>query len=170
MNWYQRYCRLMSTIEGSVLAIGLAVMLGITFCNIVGRKFLSTSWAFTEEVTCALFLLVTLVGAAMAARRGAHLGLSIVTDLLPKTYQMAIRMFVAAAGLLFSWLMVTNGIEMVMGEIATNMRTPALGWPEWWFGAFVPVGGLFMGLEFINFAIKSLYPEFSSEQIGGQKS
>lgn len=157
-------------IEGSVLAVGLAVMLAITFCNIVGRKFLSTSWAFTEEVTCALFLLVTLVGAAMAARHGAHLGLSVVTDLLPARCQKPIRLFVAATGLLFSWLMVTNGIEMVLGEITTNMRTPALGWPEWWFGAFVPVGSLFMGLEFINYAINSLCPEVAKEKDGGKNS
>ena len=30
-----------------------------------------------------------------------------------------------------------------------------MGWPEWIFGLFVPVGGIFMAIEFIQFGINA---------------
>ena len=152
MKFVQVYFKLLNYIEYTILVLGLAAMLSITFANIIGRKLLDASWSFTEEVTCALFLLVTLVGAAAAARRGAHLGLSIVTDLLPKNMQKAVIVFGCLVSVTFSILLAVFGVEMVLGEIEYNMRTASLGWPEWWFGMFVPVGGVLMALEFLNCA------------------
>ncbi|MGL4208635.1 MAG: TRAP transporter small permease [Candidatus Adiutrix sp.] len=160
---YQTYLRVLAIIENTIMAAGLAVMLTITFANIIGRKFLNTSWAFTEEITSSLFLLVTLVGAAAAARRGCHLGLSLLTDLLPPKAQKASIIFSGLAGITLSVMLVIFGFEMVLGEIAIDMRTAALGWPEWWFGMFVPIGGALMGLEFLNFTIMSIFKKTPKE-------
>ena len=45
--------------------LGLFIMLVIAFGNVVSRYLLPTSWAFTEELTCGLFILVSLLGAAL---------------------------------------------------------------------------------------------------------
>lgn len=156
MNSYKVSLRILDLIENSIMIAGLATMLAITFANIIGRKFLDASWAFTEEITCSLFLLVTLVGAAAAARRGAHLGLSLLTDLLPLKAQHVVVLLTGIAGITLSVLLVIFGVDMVLGEMETDMRTAALGWPEWWFGAFVPIGGFLMGIEFLNFSILAI--------------
>ena len=56
-------------------------------------------------------------------------------------------------GLLFCVLLVVYGLDMVKSEMAMNMRTAALGWPEWVFGLFIPAGAFLMGLEFINYIV-----------------
>ena len=46
---------------------------------------------FVEELTCVGLMVLSILGAATASKRGAHLGLSVLTDLLPKTAQSVIR-------------------------------------------------------------------------------
>ena len=42
---------------------------------------------------------------------------------------------------------------MAYDEFLSKQTTSALGWPEWIFGSFVPIGALLLGLEFLNYAI-----------------
>ena len=164
MNFFKGYLRVLSLLEKTILVAGFATMLTITFMNIVDRKTgtdisLGLNWSTYEELTCALFLLVTLVGAAMASRHGLHLGLSLITDLFPKAGQKAVCVLGGVAGMIFSLMLVNFGHDMVLGEIAMNMKTAALGWPEWIFGSFVPIGGAFLALEFANYIIFSFTRE-----------
>ena len=157
MKAYKAYLKFLTIIENVIIVTGFSTMLLVTFLTIVDRKVKIAAIAFStyEELTCAFFLLVTLVGAAIAARKGMHLGLSVVTDLLPSNLQKATNVFAGICGITFSCMLIVYGAQMVQSEMAMNMRTAALGWPEWVFGSFVPIGGAFMTLEFINFIIYS---------------
>ena len=121
--------------------LGLFIMLVIAFGNVVSRYLLPTSWAFTEELTCGLFILVSLLGAALGVKDGKAMGISIVTDLLPARCQKYITIIQGLFTGIFGFLLLYYGIEMVQSELRLNMRTAALGWPEAIFGSFVPVGG-----------------------------
>jgi TRAP-type C4-dicarboxylate transport system permease small subunit len=44
---------------------------------------------------------------------------------------------------------------MVQGEINMGITTPSLGWPEWWFGSFVPLGGVFILIRFTQWTINA---------------
>ncbi|MDL2258998.1 TRAP transporter small permease [Eubacteriales bacterium OttesenSCG-928-K08] len=149
----KRYLKILDFIENVIMATSMIVMLGITFINVIIRKFTTTSFAFTEEVVTSLFILLTLVSAAAVARRGGHIGLSALTDMLPKKIQKFVALLSAAVSVFFSALLVYYGYLMALGEFKQGMLTAALQWPEWIFGSFVPIGGLFMALEFINYAI-----------------
>ena len=48
----------------------LLVMLVVAFGNVLSRYVLPVSWAFTEELTCGLFILVSMLGAALAVNDG----------------------------------------------------------------------------------------------------
>ena len=47
-------------------------------------KVIHRSWSFTEELVVAVFVLITLMAAALACREGELVNLSLVTDRLPK--------------------------------------------------------------------------------------
>jgi len=165
MTAYRKYLKVLNSIERAILVSGFVVMLFITFINIVDRKipYFVLAWSTFEELTCALFMLISLVGAAMAARHGLHLGLSILTDLLPGKARLALTAFSGLCGLFFCGILVIFGAEMVQSEMAMNMRTAALGWPEWVFGSFIPIGAAFMGLEFINYIVSAFKTELQGE-------
>ena len=69
-------------IEEGLAAIALIVMTVITFVNVIARYLFSASLSFSDEVTTYLFVLLSLLGTAIAAKRRAHLGLTILTDIV----------------------------------------------------------------------------------------
>ena len=138
------------------MSIGLTVMTFITVINVISRKFLGLSMSFLEEITTAMFLLITLLGAAAAAKRGGHLGLSVLTDLLPKKLQKYVVLITWLASVVFSVLLLKYGVSMVQSEIRMGITTPSLGWPEAVFGSFVPIGAVFILIRFTQWAFNAL--------------
>lgn len=136
--------------------LGLVVMLCITFASILSRYVLPVSWAFTEELVCGIFILVSLLGAALAVIDGKAMGISLITDLFPQKQQKYFCIIEGVATFIFSSILVVYGIEMVKSELKVNMRTAALNWPEAIFGSFVPIGGLALAVASIFFIYKSV--------------
>lgn len=147
--------KLLDHFEEYILSVSLIIMTFITFANVLARKVFSASWAFTEEITTVLFILSSLIGAAVAAKKGAHMGLSVLTDLVPKKLQRYVTLITVLAAMVFCGFLIKYGFDMVQSEIRLGQTTPAMGWPEWIFGLFVPVGGIFMAIEFIQFGINA---------------
>lgn len=145
--------KFLNNIEEYIIGIGLLIMAVINFANVVSRYLLHASWAFTEEITTNLFVLTSLLGAAVAAKRGGHLGLSVFTDFIPKKYQKFVTLFsVICAVILFSMLL-KHGVSMVQSQMRFGQTSPALGWPEWIFGMAVPIGAFSLIVRFIQLGI-----------------
>lgn len=154
--------KILEEFEHPFLAIGMLLMLIIAFANVIARK-LQIPLAFTEELTCALFIFVTLLGSAVAAKNGAHMGLSVLTDLLPKNIRRFVPLITMLAAWIFCGYLLVYGIAMVQSEMKFGQTTAALGWPEWWFGSFVPIGALFMLIRFTQFGIREFLKKEDKE-------
>ena len=135
--------------------VGLVVMLSVTFASILSRYVLPVAWAFTEELVCGIFILVSLLGAALAVVDGKAMGISLLTDLFPAKYQKYFALIQGLATLLFSILLIVYGIAMVQSELKVNMRTAALSWPEAVFGAGIPIGGAALAVASLIFMYKA---------------
>lgn len=147
--------KIFSHIEEYICAASLLIMLSITFANVISRKFVGASWSFAEEITTNLFILSSMLGAAIAAKRGAHMGLSALTDLIPKKFQKYVTLITTLVALIFCIFLIYQGFGVVAYEMETGQTTPALGWPEWIFGTFVPIGGVFLLIRFVQAGIKN---------------
>lgn len=145
-----------NNVETYIMSIGLTIMTFITVINVISRKFLGLSMSFLEEITTAMFLLTTLLGAAAAAKRGGHLGLSALTDLLPKKHQKYVVLITWLAAVVFSVLLLKFGIDMVQSELRMGIKTPSLGWPEAVFGSFVPLGAVFILIRYTQWTFNTI--------------
>ena len=142
--------QIIDKIEEVLAGICLIVMTILTFANVVSRYVFSASFSFSEEITTYLFVLLSLLGTAIAAKRGAHLGLSIVTDAVnPKVRKVLhiIGFFIASA---FCAAIFFYGVKMVMNQRMLGQVTAGMQWPEWIFGSFVPLGGFFATARFVQ--------------------
>ena len=146
--------KILENFEQYILASGLFIMTFITVANVFSRKVMHLSMSFLEEITTIMFILISLLGAAVAAKRGGHLGLSVFTDLLPKKFQKYVALVTWAAAAFFSYFLIKYGLDMVSAEYTLGVKTPSLGWPEWIFGMAIPVGGIFIFIRFTEFIIK----------------
>ena len=137
-------------IEKFVSCACVAVMAVLVFANVIARKVFNHSLAFSDEMSTYLFVLMSFMGTAIAARRGAHLGLSIVTDRLSPNARRTLNIIMYAVSALFCLLIIIFGIQMVISQYNFGQETAAMQWPEWIYGAFVPVGACFAMLAFLQ--------------------
>ena len=75
--------KILDWIEEIICVICTIVMTALVFANVISRYVLHSSLSFSEEITTYLFVLLSMMGTAIAAKRRAHLGLSIITDAVP---------------------------------------------------------------------------------------
>lgn len=143
----------LNNIEEYIIGISLLIMAIINFANVLSRYLLHASWAFTEEITTNLFVLSSLLGAAVAAKRGEHLGLSILTDHLPKKFQKYITLISVVCAVILFAVLLKYGINMVQSQIKYGQTSPALGWPEWIFGLAIPIGAFSLIIRFLQLGI-----------------
>lgn len=148
--------RLLSNIDEKLSAFVLAFILALTFVNVIARYCFSASMSYTEELTTMLLIFLSTVGSGIAAKRGAHLGLSALTDLLPKRFQRYVGFFTNACGAVFSVLLLYTGVFMVINEYTLKQISIGLQVPTWIYCLFVPVGALAMLYHFSRTAVLSL--------------
>lgn len=103
------------------------------------------------------------MGTAVAARRKAHLGLSIVTDHVSPRARLIISMVMYAISALFCLLIVIFGIQMVISQYQMGQETATMQWPEWIYGSFVPIGAAFAMMAFLQTMVQ-MYKEFKAEE------
>src|SRR5690606_21106724 len=69
-------------IEEFCAALAMALLCCITFANVLVRYFTDASFAFTEEFSIFLMVVLTLFGAAAAFVRNSHIRMSFLVDRL----------------------------------------------------------------------------------------
>lgn len=148
--------KIIDKIEEGLAAIVMLSMLLLTFSNVIGRYFLKSSISFTEEITTSLFVLLCTLGAAIAVKRNAHLGLSIITENLSVKAQYFFTLIASSFGLVFSLILLLTGIQMAYNEYLLEQISITLQWPEWIYGSFVPMGALFLIFRYIQSIFRTI--------------
>ena len=154
---------MLSKIEKLVACVCVSIMAVLVFVNVIARYVFGNSLAVSDEMSTYLFVLMIFMGTAVAARRKAHLGLSIVTDHVSPRARLIISMVMYAISALFCLLIVIFGIQMVISQYQMGQETATMQWPEWIYGSFVPVGAAFAMMAFLQTMVQ-MYKEFKAEE------
>jgi TRAP-type transport system small permease protein len=121
--------------------LGVACMVALTLItlgNVLTRYFSDQSFAWTEEISVFLIVVMTLAGAAGVARRDGHIRIEYFYDGGSVARRRVLGMVAAAAtALAFLVLAVLFGVT-VAGEIRWGETSMGLGVPRWWFTIAVP--------------------------------
>ena len=148
--------KVINNFEEYFLTISLVIMVAINFGNVLSRYFIHTSWAFTEELLVILFVWNTILASAVAFKHGAHLGLSVLTDLLPEKFQKYIILLGAVSTIGLMALLARYGVGMVANSIKYNNKTPAMDLPEWVASISIVVGAIVIIFRVIQATVLNL--------------
>ena len=143
-------------IEDDFCAIILGSMTVLTCVNVFARYVLKSSMPFVEELTTVGLVILSLMGAAVAAKRGAHLGLTVLTEHMPQKWQTACTLLGHALGVVLGVLMLYYGYHMSLIEKQIGLRSVGMQWPEWIYAAFVPISGLVLIIRYVQLFIKDM--------------
>lgn len=153
MKAYKKLMNAIAAVEKFVLIITTLLILVLTVGNVFSRYVIHRSWSFTEELVVAVFVLITLLAAALSCREGKLVNLTLVTDLLPEKMKKASVILVTVLSVIFSSVLFKYGLDKVITQLENGKRTFVLNWPEWIFWSFVPIGAACMILHFIEYCV-----------------
>ena len=156
--------KFLNTFEDSFCAIILLIMLILTFINVIARYIILASMPFVEELTCVGLMILSILGAATAAKRQAHLGLSVITDLLPQTAQRVIALICDLLSAAFCAAIVYLGYLMVQNQLNNNILSMGMSWPVWLYGIWLPIGGAVLFIREIQLAIRNFIAAAKKEE------
>ena len=153
MKTYKKIMNAVAAAEKIVLIVSTLLILVLTVGNVFSRKVIHRSWSFTEELVVAVFVLITLLAAALACREGELVSLTLITDRLPEKLRKPSVILITVLSVIFTAILFKYGMDKVLTQLANGKRTFVLNWPEWIFWSFVPIGAACMILHFIEYCI-----------------
>lgn len=126
-------------LEEGALCLLLVVMTLITFVTVVTRYVFDLPISYIDQLVPNLFVWVTFLGASAAVKRRAHLGLSLLYDMVPARIRAALDALILLGCCAFFLLTAWYGAKVVSLQVENRLMT-SLGYPSWFVGLSVPVG------------------------------
>ena len=96
--------RIAERIVEALMALDLAAIVVLVFSNVVGRYGFGAGFAGAEEVSRLLFVWLVFLGAVLALRRRAHLGVELLQARLPRPLRRACAVVTHVLVLYALWL------------------------------------------------------------------
>ena len=118
MKIYKKIMDILAMVEKLVLAVSTVLILVLTVGNVFSRKVIHRSWSFTEELVVAVFVLITLMAAALACREGELVSLNLVTSRLPEKTRKPIAILVTVLSVIFTVILFYYGMDKVLTQLA----------------------------------------------------
>lgn len=151
METYKKVMNKLATVEKAIMAVSTVLILVLIFMNVIGRFIFNHSFAFVDEFVVAVFVLVSLIGAALAGRKdGGLIGLSFFSDGLKGKKRIFQKMLANFVSIIYCVSLTYQGYLRVVNDFSQDVHTFVLHWPQWVFSVFVPISGICLVLHLIE--------------------
>ena len=159
MKAYKKIMDVVAELEKIVTSVILVFVTALTFVNVLVRKLTDSQFAWTEELVINLFVLLIMLGCGLCAREGSLISLSLIFDRLKVKGRKVFVTIITVANTAFWIILLKTGYEKVLTQMANGKLTSSLGWHEWIFTIFLPIGAVFLILHTIEFFIDTMRGE-----------
>ena len=159
MKAYKKIMDVVAELEKIVTSVILVFVTALTFVNVLVRKLSNSQFAWTEELVIDLFVLLIMLGCGLCAREGSLISLSLIFDRLKVKGRKVFVTIITVANTAFWIILLKTGYEKVLTQMANGKLTSSLGWHEWIFTIFLPIGAVFLILHTIEFFIDTMRGE-----------
>ncbi len=161
MQVYKKIMYFITLIEEVVLALASVLVLVLTFGNVIARYIFHHSWGFVEEIVVAVFVLISLLAAGVAARTGDLVNLALVPDHVGPGTRKVLHIISTVIAVIYSLILAWQGLGR-MG--ADHTFSPILHISKSLFWSFVLIGGLSLALHFIENCIDFCVKDSAKEE------
>lgn len=126
-------------IEEFFAAMAMALICLITFANVLVRYFTDESFAFTEEFSVFLMVVLTFVGTSAAFAKNSHIRMSFLVEKLQPRLAYYIEIAVMAAAAVLFTIIVWYGIRLLADDWNFDTTSPGIGIPQWIYTLWLPL-------------------------------
>lgn len=126
-------------IEDWISVTVMAVLALITFVNVLVRYMTDQSFAWTEEISVFLLIVLTMTAGATAFVRNQHIRIELFADGGTPTRRRKLALISYTLVLAFFVLLTILSARMALDEYNWGDTSPAIGVPTWWYSMWMPV-------------------------------
>ncbi len=130
------------------LMFALLVLMTLTATAQVVFRFFFTALSWSEELSNFLLVFVSLVGSAVAFKRGSHLSITVLADRLPPLAKKLVASAVALLGIGFFAVVAFYGADLMRSE--AEQLTPAMQISMSWIYLMYPVVGTITAIHLLD--------------------
>ena len=139
-------------IEEAIGALAMALICVISILNVIVRYATDVSFAFTEEYSVFLLVIVTFVGAGLAYTNNGHISIAIVVNWLGGRGTLVLKLISFLASVSLFAMLVFYGADLTYDEFRFEETSPALGYPTWIYTIWLPLLSLAVLFRIIQVA------------------
>ena len=126
-------------IEDWATVIIMGLLASITFDNVLVRYFTDSSFAWTEEFSVFLMILLAMVAGSAAVARDRHIRIEIFSSKGSAPRQRRLALLGAFMVALLFALMVVLSVRLVWDDYRYGETSPGIGVPQWWYSIWLPI-------------------------------
>ena len=162
----QRISDILNRITEVVLLVVLTAMALAVFLQVIFRYVLSFPLFWTEEFARYCLVWASLLGSAVAVKRGQHIAVTILVERLPSALGRTLKIMALIAVVVILAVIFWGGIQLV--AITRAQISPALRVPMSIPYLAVPVGAALMLFHTIGFLLETLTAGLKISNINNQ--
>ncbi|SOY58144.1 TRAP transporter small permease [Cupriavidus taiwanensis] len=131
--------RVSPRIEDWIGVIVMVLLVGITFANVVVRYFTDESFAWTEEFSVFLMIVLALVAGSAAVARDRNIRIEFFFERGSAARQRRLAILSALAVAVMFIALSVLGARITWDEYTFGETSPGIGVPSWWYSIWLPV-------------------------------
>ncbi|MEY3913461.1 MAG: putative small permease component [Pseudomonadota bacterium] len=141
-------------IEDGLTVLVMAALALITFANVIVRYFTDQSFAWTEEISIFLMIVLTLVAGSASVARNRQIRIEYFADSGPDSRQRALARFGSLMVVALFALIAVLSVRMVWDVIKFNESSPGIGVTRWWYTIWRPILSVAIALRALGLFIR----------------
>ncbi len=126
-------------LEEAIGAAAMALVCLITFINVVVRYLTNASFAFTEEVSIFLMVVMAFVGTAAAFAQRRHIAMEFLVQRRARRTRIRFEYFALALGFVLFALIAWYGSYLFLDDWEYGTTSPGIGIPQWIYSIWLPL-------------------------------
>lgn len=158
-------------LEDWLVVLIMAALALITFTNVLLRYFTDTSFAWTEEISIFLMIVLAMVGGSSAVARDQHIRIEFFSgNGSAQRRRRLARLGALMTALLFTVLAVLS-VRLVWDDWRYEETSPGIGVPQWWYSMWLPICSVAIALRALGLFVRQGHPAaFAPEMIDGTEA
>ncbi len=141
-------------IEDWLTVIVMALLATITFSNVLVRYFTNHSFAWTEEISIFLMIVLALVAGSAAVARNCHIRIEYFTEKGSPGRRRGLACFGALIVFTLFVLLAILSLRMVWDDFRFGETSPGIGVPQWWYSVWLPILSIAIALRALGLFVR----------------
>jgi len=154
-------------LEDWLTVIVMASLALITFANVLVRYFTNSSFAWTEEISVFLMIVLALVAGSAAVARDQHIRIEYFAEGGSALRSKRLAQLGALCVAVLFGLIAVLSVRVVWDDYRFGETSPGIGVPQWWYSIWLPVLATLIAARAVGLLVRrsreALRPETSGE-------